>query len=65
LFSTIFGAVGPIGVEGLSIRGDKVLAILGLNSRLFESIDCSSQPPDCSTVKAAALAQSGHLISAQ
>jgi hypothetical protein len=63
LFSTIFGAVGPIGVEGLSLRDDKVLAILGLNSRLFESIDCSTQPPDCSTVKAAALAQSGHLIS--
>src|SRR5579859_430141 len=31
LFSTIFGAVGPIGVEGISVRHEKVLAILGLN----------------------------------
>jgi hypothetical protein len=63
LFSTIFGAVGPIGVEGISVRDDKVPAILGLNSRLFDSIDCSSQPPDCATVKAIAKAESGELIS--
>jgi hypothetical protein len=63
LFSSIFGAVGPIGVEGISVRGEKVLAILGLNSRLFESIDCGAQPPDCATVKAAAVDESGHLIS--
>src|SRR5439155_11415059 len=63
LFSSIFGAVGPIGIEGISVRHEKVLAILGLNSRLFESIDCSSQPPDCAAVKAAAVAESGHLIS--
>jgi hypothetical protein len=63
LFSTVFGAVGPIGVEGISVRHNEVLAILGLNSRLFESIDCSAQPPDCPMVKAAAIAQSGHLIS--
>ena len=63
LFSSVFGAVGPIGVEGISVRHEKVLAILGLNSRLFESIDCSAQPPDCATVKAAAVAESGHLIS--
>jgi hypothetical protein len=65
LFSSIFGAVGPIGVEGISVRHEKVLAILGLNRRLFESIDCSAhtRPPDCATVKAAAKAEAGHLIS--
>jgi hypothetical protein len=63
LFSSVLGAVGPIGVEGISIRHGNVLAILGQNSRLFESIDCSVQPPDCPTVKSAALGQSGHLIS--
>jgi hypothetical protein len=55
--------VGPIGIEGISVRRDKVLAILGLNSRLFESIDCGAQPPDCAAVKAAAVGQAGHLIS--
>lgn len=63
LFSSIFGAVGPIGVEGLSMQNDRVLAILGLNSRLFEAIDCRTQPPDCPKVKARARAESGHLIS--
>jgi len=63
LFSSVFGAVGPIGVEGISVRHEKVLAILGLNSRLFESIECGPQPPDCAAVKAAAVGQSGHLIS--
>jgi hypothetical protein len=63
LFSSVFGAVGPIGVEGISVRHENVLAILGLNSRLFESIDCGAQPPDCATVKATAVGQSGHVIS--
>lgn len=63
LFSTVFGAVGPIGVEGISVRHNRVLAILGLNSRLFDSIDCSTQPPDCPAVADAAVHQSGQLIS--
>jgi hypothetical protein len=63
LFSSIFGAVGPIGVEGISVHHDRVLAILGLNSRLFNLIDCSTQPPDCPAVRDAALAESGQLIS--
>jgi hypothetical protein len=64
LFSTIFGAVGPIGIEGISIRHGSVMAILGLNSLVFpDSIDCSQQPPDCAAVLDAARHQSGHLIS--
>jgi hypothetical protein len=63
LFSSILGAVGPIGVEGISVRNNQVLAVLGQNERLFDSIDCRAQPPDCATVKDAAVHESGYLLS--
>jgi hypothetical protein len=62
LFSS--GGAEVIGVDGIAVRGGKVLAILGEYPQAFAAITCGpTMPPDCAAVKAAAVAQAGHLIS--
>jgi hypothetical protein len=64
LFSTLLGGAETLGVDGIAVRDGQVLAILGEYPQRFADIACGPpMPPDCATVKAAAIAQAGHLIS--
>ena len=64
LFSSLLGGTESLGVDGIAVRGDKVLAIFGEYPQQFASINCAPpMPADCAAVKAAALAQAGYLIS--
>jgi len=66
LFSSLLGGAETLGVSGIAVRGDKVLAIMGEYPQQFTSINCGSgMPADCAAVKAKALAEAGQLISVE
>jgi hypothetical protein len=64
LLSAVAFGNEALGVDGISVRDDKVLAIMAEYPQAFTSLNCAApMPPDCPAVKAAAIAQAGRLIS--
>jgi hypothetical protein len=65
LFSSLLGGSESLGVSGLAVRKNSILAILGEYPQQFESINCAGMPADCTAVKGAAVAQAGQLLSVE
>jgi hypothetical protein len=62
LFSAREPEGGSIGVDGLSSRGGRLLAIMGAFPQAFDGASCAGQPADCPQVLATARAQAGQLL---
>jgi hypothetical protein len=65
LFSSLLGGSESLGVSGIDVRNNKILAIVGQYPQEVDSLNCAGMPADCATVKAGAQAQAGQLLSVE